>query len=101
MPVTPTEFRKNIYQMLDDLIETGEPIELTRNGRKIEIAMDEAPRMSRLDRLQSLPDYPDDPRADEPGYYDLTPLWYDEWLRKWDESLKADEDFAKSKDDAA
>lgn len=33
--VTLTEFRKNIFKMVDRLIETGEPLYLTRRGRPI------------------------------------------------------------------
>jgi antitoxin (DNA-binding transcriptional repressor) of toxin-antitoxin stability system len=33
--VTLTEFRKNIFKMVDRLIETGEPLYLMRRGRPI------------------------------------------------------------------
>lgn len=33
--VTLTEFRKNIFRMVDRVIETGEPLYLTRRGRPI------------------------------------------------------------------
>lgn len=33
--MTLTEFRKNIFKMVDRLIETGEPLYLTRRGRPI------------------------------------------------------------------
>lgn len=33
--ITLTEFRKNIFKMVDQVIETGEPLYLTRRGRPI------------------------------------------------------------------
>lgn len=35
MAMTLTEFRKNIFKMVDHLIETGEPLHLTRRGRPL------------------------------------------------------------------
>jgi hypothetical protein len=50
MSITPTELRRNLYQLLDEVIETGKPLEVERRGRIIRIAVDGV-RGSKLDRL--------------------------------------------------
>lgn len=35
--ITATELRGNIYRLLDEILATGVPIEITRNGRKLRI----------------------------------------------------------------
>jgi hypothetical protein len=35
MKINATAFRKNLYQLLDKVLEEGEPIEIERKGRKI------------------------------------------------------------------
>ncbi len=39
MPINLTQLRGNIYQWIDQLIETGEPIEVERKGVIIKIAL--------------------------------------------------------------
>lgn len=39
--VTATQLRQDIYQLLDKVIETGTPVEIIRNGRKLKIVLDE------------------------------------------------------------
>ena len=50
-PVTLTQLRKNIYQMVDEVIATGKPLKLTRNGCLLVIAMQNQ-KTSKLDRLK-------------------------------------------------
>ncbi len=38
MTVSSTKLRENIYQLLDQVLETGEPLEVMRKGRKLVIA---------------------------------------------------------------
>jgi prevent-host-death family protein len=33
--MTATELRRNIYQVLDEVLETGQPVEVVRNGRQL------------------------------------------------------------------
>lgn len=33
--MTATELRRNIYQVLDEVLETGQPVEVIRNGRPL------------------------------------------------------------------
>ncbi len=49
MTVTVSKLRQNIYQLLDRVIETGQPLELERKGRKLRIVP--VGPCSRLDRL--------------------------------------------------
>lgn len=49
MTVTASKLRQNIYQLLDRVIETGQPLEIQRKGRKLRIVP--AAPISRLARL--------------------------------------------------
>lgn len=49
MGVSPSELRANIYRLLDQVLETGIPLEIERNGRTLRIVPDDPP--SKLDRL--------------------------------------------------
>ena len=52
--MTASELRRDIYRVLDRVIETGEPVIIERKGRRIRISAEEAP--SRLDVLVRRPD---------------------------------------------
>lgn len=54
MILTASKLRENIYRVLDQVLETGEPAEIERNGRRLRIVADDQP--SRLDRLVRRPD---------------------------------------------
>jgi hypothetical protein len=60
--VSASELRANVYKLLDEVLETGAPLEVERKGRLLRIVA-EAPR-SKLSRLQQRPDFvrgdPDD-----------------------------------------
>ena len=49
MSVTVSKLRQNIYQLLDQVIETGQPLEIERNGTRLRIVPAEP--VSRLARL--------------------------------------------------
>ena len=49
MILTASKLRENVYRVLDHVLETGEPAEIERNGRRLRIVADYRP--SRLDRL--------------------------------------------------
>jgi hypothetical protein len=51
--LTAFKLRSDIYRFLDQVIETGEPIVIERNGRRLRIVADEA--RSRLSRLIARP----------------------------------------------
>jgi PHD/YefM family antitoxin component YafN of YafNO toxin-antitoxin module len=58
MSISASKLRENIYRVLDQVAETGEPVEILRNGRRLQIILVEAPRKrsSKLDRLEPRPD---------------------------------------------
>jgi prevent-host-death family protein len=47
--ISVTELRGNIYQLLDEVLETGIPIEILKGGKKLKIIPVEQP-----DKLQNL-----------------------------------------------
>jgi hypothetical protein len=54
MSVSPSELRANIYRLLDQVLETGVPLEIERNGRRLRVVPDDPP--SKLDRIVPHPD---------------------------------------------
>ena len=53
--MTASQLRENVYRILDEVLETGVPVEIERKGRRVRIVPVAPP--SRLDRLQPHPDY--------------------------------------------
>lgn len=49
MALTPSRLRADIYRILDDVLRTGQPAEIERRGRRLQIVAVDPP--SRLDRL--------------------------------------------------
>ena len=49
MSVTASELRQDIYRLLDQVIETGQPLEVERKGQKLKIIP--AKPVSRLTKL--------------------------------------------------
>jgi hypothetical protein len=72
MAITASKLRENVYRVLDQVLATGEPVEIERNGRRLFIVADAPP--SRLAKLVRRPDaVVGDPE-------DLVHLdWSDEW----------------------
>jgi antitoxin (DNA-binding transcriptional repressor) of toxin-antitoxin stability system len=50
MRVTASKLRENVYQILDEAIETGVPVEVIRKGKVLKIVPDKP--VSKLDRLR-------------------------------------------------
>lgn len=50
MPLTASKLRENIYRILDQVLETGIPVEVVRKGKTIRIVAADAP--GKLDRLK-------------------------------------------------
>ena len=40
-PVTPSQLRQDIYRLIDRVLETGEPLEIERRGRRLRLIADE------------------------------------------------------------
>lgn len=49
MRVTPTQLRRDLYRILDRVLQTGTPVEIDRDGNLLKIVPVERP--CRLDRL--------------------------------------------------
>lgn len=72
MSISVTELRANIYRLIDEVIETGQPLEIERNGHTV-LLTPSLPE-SRLSRLVARP------WVIEGDPEDLVHLdWYDEW----------------------
>lgn len=52
--VTPTQLRKNLYNLLDDVINTGIPLQINRGGKILQITPVE--KINKLDKLISRPE---------------------------------------------
>lgn len=72
MAMTATELRRDVYNILDEVIETGVPAEIERKGKHLKIIVIEKP--SKFDRIKPIKDLIiGDPE-------DLNNLdWSDEW----------------------
>ena len=71
MGLSASKLRENIYRILDQVLETGVPVEISRKGRTLRIVADEPP--SKLARLKKRPLMLDDPES----YVHLD--WSGEW----------------------
>ena len=72
MPVTVTRLRQNIYRALDQVLETGIPLEVERNGKLLRIVAVEKP--SKFDRFE---------RRDDLFVGDPEDLVSIDWSREW------------------
>ncbi|MGI8575969.1 MAG: type II toxin-antitoxin system Phd/YefM family antitoxin [Egibacteraceae bacterium] len=54
MAITASELRRNVYRLLDEVLETGVPLEIERGGHRLRIVPSE--RSSRFDRPGGNPD---------------------------------------------
>ena len=52
--VTPTELRGNLFNLLDEILKTGIPLEIDRGGKRLRIVP-----VERIDKLQNLVRRPD------------------------------------------
>jgi hypothetical protein len=54
MPITASQLRQNVYRVLDQVLETGEPAEIERRGRRLRIvSADPGTKLGRLVRRPS------------------------------------------------
>ena len=56
MKTTASKLRENIYRLLDQVVETGVPIEIERRGRRLKIVPADEPARAKLDQLEPRPD---------------------------------------------
>lgn len=53
MQITPTQLRKDLYHLLDQVDKTGKPLKIKRKGRALEIVVSSSPvSRSKLDNLK-------------------------------------------------
>jgi hypothetical protein len=52
--LTASKLREDIYNILDAVLATGEPVEIERKGRRLLISADKPPA-SRLDKIRKRP----------------------------------------------
>ena len=75
MAVTASHLRTNIYQLLDQVLKSGIPLEIIRKGRKLKIVSED--RKSKMDNLKKRDVLKCDPQ-------DIVHMdWSKEW--KWKE----------------
>jgi prevent-host-death family protein len=55
MKITASKLRENVYKILDQVLETGAPLEIERRGRKLRIVPADDPPRRKLDRLEPRP----------------------------------------------
>jgi hypothetical protein len=72
LPTTASKLRANIYRMLDEVLETGRPLEIERNGKTLVIAPKE--ERSIWDRL---------PRREGAIVGDPDELIHIDWSSEW------------------
>ena len=76
--ITPTQLRKDLYRLLDRIIETGEPLEIERKGVTLQI--ERKPVMSKLDRARRMA-RPDVWVGDPNDIFNMDYL--EEWRVEW------------------
>jgi len=75
MTLSLTELRTDLYRVVDQIIETGVPVEVLRNGHKIKIILADGP--SKLERLI---------RRENVINGDPESLVHCDWFSEWSES---------------
>ena len=65
--ITPTELRSNIYNILDEILNTGIPIEINKGNRKLRIVP-----VGRSDKLQNLISRPNVIKGDPDDLIDIS-----------------------------
>ncbi len=74
MTVTATQLRKDIYRILDQVLETGTPVEIDRKGHRLKIVLDEPRGGNKLEHLV---------RRDEFLKCDPEELVHLDWSSEW------------------
>lgn len=56
MRITASKFRENVYRILDEVIETGTPVEVVRKGKVLRILPSKLNRLKRRNAFKGDPD---------------------------------------------
>lgn len=71
--LTASKLRENIYGILDQVLETGKPVEVLRNGKVLKIVPETpAPKLARLKRRKAYKG-------------DVDEILTLDWLKEWSE----------------
>lgn len=54
MSVSASQLRQDIYRLIDEVLRTGEPLEIERKGRRLLLVAEQS--TGRLDRIRGNPD---------------------------------------------
>ncbi len=73
--ITPTELRGNIYNLLDEVLNTGIPIEINKGGKKLRIVP-----VGKANKLQNLVSRPNMIKGDPNDLVDIS----------WDKEMNLD-----------
>lgn len=71
--VTPSQLRQDIYRLIDRVLETGEPLEIERKGKRLRLVAEEP--VDRLSRIRV------DPGVINGNPEDLVSI---DWSVEWD-----------------
>lgn len=75
MPISASALRGNIYKLLDQVLESGQPLEIERKGKLLKIIPDEKPsKMAKLVKHPCLNG-------------DLESIVHMDWSREWHDDL--------------
>lgn len=69
--LTPSKLRANLYRILDLVLDTGQPVEIDRKGKRLKIVRENG------DRLDLLKPHPDYLRADREEIVHM------DWSKEW------------------
>lgn len=72
MAISPSALRADIYRILDEILDTGQPVEIIRKGQTLRIVLDA--QRPRTERLVSRADF----ILGDPDDLD-TVTWTDQW----------------------
>jgi len=72
MTMTASALRRDIYRILDRVLESGEPVIIERNGRRVRISAEDVPS-----RLEALVRRPEVVVGNSDDFVHLD--WSDEW----------------------
>ena len=50
MPIKATRLRQNLYHILDDVLDTGVPVEIERKGKILKIVTNQAIKLDNLEK---------------------------------------------------
>ena len=72
MRITATKLRQNLYRILDDILQTGIPVEIERNGRILKIIPEKINKLSNLEKHDVINGDPE-----EIIHMDLSSEWHE------------------------